>query len=192
MILFTLQSPHHATASERETMSTSRLLGHQSPSPISNAYLQTISHNRTRKRIAMRLPCVGNRRADVLGTRRMVRALRYIPIRFTVRCFTEQVSGLDPEGHQPDLSTTVLYHWDFSKPVGNIRVFFPRESQLRQSRATQPTVHAGCLSVCLIHRTLTRTTGSLSCVCDFFFFFLRTYMHEASVYSLFRRTFGGV
>ena len=49
--------------------------------------------------------------------------------------------------------------------------FFPRESQLRQSRATQPTVHAGCLSVCLIHLTLTRTTGSLSCVCDFFFFF---------------------
>ena len=31
------------------------------------------------------------------------------------------------------------------------RVAFPGESQLRQSRATQPTVHAGCFSVSLIH-----------------------------------------
>ena len=28
-----------------------------------------------------------------------------------------------------------------------IRVAFPRGSQLRQSRATQPTVHAGCFRV---------------------------------------------
>ena len=40
---------------------------------------------------------------------------------------------------------------------------FPGESQLRQSRATQPTVHAGCFSVSIIHRTLTWTTGSLTC-----------------------------
>ena len=31
------------------------------------------------------------------------------------------------------------------------------------SHATQPTVHAGYFSVSITHRTLTRTTGSLSC-----------------------------
>ena len=40
---------------------------------------------------------------------------------------------------------------------------FPRESQLRQSRTTQPTVHAGCFSISIIHRTPTWTTGSLTC-----------------------------
>ena len=44
-----------------------------------------------------------------------------------------------------------------------IRVAFPGECQMRQSRATQPTVHAGCVSVSIIHRTLTWTTGSLTC-----------------------------
>ena len=44
-----------------------------------------------------------------------------------------------------------------------IRVAFPGESQLRQSRATQTMVHAGCFSVFIIHRTLTWTTGSLTC-----------------------------
>ena len=44
-----------------------------------------------------------------------------------------------------------------------IRAAFPGESQLRQSRSTQPTVHAECFSVSIIHRTLTRTTGSLTC-----------------------------
>ena len=52
-------------------------------------------------------------------------------------------------------------------PVGflprEIRVGFPRESQLRHSRATQPTVHAGCFSVSIIHRTLTWLKGSLTC-----------------------------
>ena len=43
-----------------------------------------------------------------------------------------------------------------------IGVAFPWESQLRQSRAAQPTVHAGCFSVSLIHRTGTWTTGSLT------------------------------
>ena len=32
-----------------------------------------------------------------------------------------------------------------------IRVAFPRESQLRQSRATQSTVHAWCFSVSVVH-----------------------------------------
>ena len=41
-----------------------------------------------------------------------------------------------------------------------IQVAFPRESQLQQS---QPTVHAGCLCVPIIHQTLTWTTGSLTC-----------------------------
>ena len=35
-----------------------------------------------------------------------------------------------------------------------IRVAFSRESHLRQSRATQSMVHAGCFSVSIIHRTL--------------------------------------
>ena len=39
---------------------------------------------------------------------------------------------------------------------------FPRESLLRQSRATQPTVHNGCFSVSIIHRALTWTRGSLT------------------------------
>ena len=44
-----------------------------------------------------------------------------------------------------------------------IRIAFPGESQLRQSRTTQPAVHAGCFNVSTIHRTLTWTTESLAC-----------------------------
>ena len=44
-----------------------------------------------------------------------------------------------------------------------IRVAVPGESQLQQSRATQPTEHAGCFSVSIIHQPLTWTTGSLTC-----------------------------
>ena len=44
-----------------------------------------------------------------------------------------------------------------------LRVAFFGESQLRQSRATQPTVHAECFSASMFHRTLTWTTGSLTC-----------------------------
>ena len=40
-----------------------------------------------------------------------------------------------------------------------IRVAFPGESQLRQSRATQPRAHAGCFSGSIIHRTLTWDHG---------------------------------
>ena len=43
-----------------------------------------------------------------------------------------------------------------------IGVAFPEESQLRQSRATQLTVHAGCFGVSPIYRTPTWTTGSLT------------------------------
>ena len=45
-----------------------------------------------------------------------------------------------------------------------IRVAVLEESHLRQSRATHPTVHAGCFIVSIIHRTLTWTTGSLTSV----------------------------
>ena len=45
-------------------------------------------------------------------------------------------------------------------PMGNSGCFFPGESQLRQSRPTQPTVHAGYVSVSIIHRTLIWTTGA--------------------------------
>ena len=44
-----------------------------------------------------------------------------------------------------------------------IRVAFLGESQVRQSGATQPTVHAGCFSVSIIHPTPTWTSGSLTC-----------------------------
>ena len=43
-------------------------------------------------------------------------------------------------------------------PIGflpwEIRVAFPGESQLRQCRGTQPTMHAGCFSIFIIRRTL--------------------------------------
>ena len=46
--------------------------------------------------------------------------------------------------------TTVLYQWDFSHGKSSC---LPRGSQLRQSRATQATVHAGCFCVSIIHQT---------------------------------------
>ena len=58
------------------------------------------------------------------------------------------------------LFTTVLSHGDFSH--WEIRVSFPWESHLRQSRATRPAVHAWCFCVFKIHRTRTWTTGSLT------------------------------
>ena len=44
-----------------------------------------------------------------------------------------------------------------------IQVTLLGESQLQQSRATPPTVHAGCFGVSIIHQTLTWTKGSLTC-----------------------------
>ena len=43
------------------------------------------------------------------------------------------------------------------------QVAFPEESQLRQSRATYPTLHTGRFNVSTIDRILTRTTWSLTC-----------------------------
>ena len=44
-----------------------------------------------------------------------------------------------------------------------IWVAFPGESQLRQGCTTQPTMHAGCFSVSIIHQILAWTTGALTC-----------------------------
>ena len=41
-----------------------------------------------------------------------------------------------------------------------IWVAFPGESQLQQSRTTQPRVHAGCFKCSILHQTLTWTTGT--------------------------------
>ena len=56
----------------------------------------------------------------------------------------------------PLLSNLKLLPWEN-------RVVFPGESQLRQSRAIQPTVRAGCFSFSITDRTLTWTTGFLTC-----------------------------
>ena len=73
--------------------------------------------------------------------------------------------------YQPMISVTLCTgHPFFLKtfyntvvPVGflpwEIRVAFLRESQLRQSHATQPRMLAGCFGVSIIHWTLTWTTG---------------------------------
>ena len=61
----------------------------------------------------------------------------------------------------------VIFFYNCIVPIGflpwEIRVAFPEESQLRESCATKSTVHAGCFSVSMIHRTLTGITGSLTC-----------------------------
>ena len=44
-----------------------------------------------------------------------------------------------------------------------IRVAFPGESRLGQSRATQPMVHAGYFIISIIQRTLTGIRASLTC-----------------------------
>ena len=46
---------------------------------------------------------------------------------------------------------------------GKIRLLFRGESQQRQSCATQPIAQSGCFSSFITHRTLTWTTGSLTC-----------------------------
>ena len=61
-----------------------------------------------------------------------------------------------------------VFFYNCIVPLGflpqEIRVAFPGESQLRHSRATQPVVNVGCLSVSIIHPTLAWTSGSLTCV----------------------------
>ena len=76
---------------------------------------------------------------------------------------------MQPDGRQFSSFTCLFLLYIFFNnrivPMGflsrDIRVTFPGENQLRQSRATQPTVHAGCFSVSTIHRTLTWTAASL-------------------------------
>ena len=58
-------------------------------------------------------------------------------------------------------SSSVLSYWDFFN--GKFGLLFPRKSRLRQSRATQSTVHAGCFSVSIFHHTMTCATESLTC-----------------------------
>ena len=55
------------------------------------------------------------------------------------------------------------YIHSFIFPHEKNRVAFPGESQLRQSRATHLRVHAGCFCVSIIQRTLTWSTGFLTC-----------------------------
>ena len=43
-----------------------------------------------------------------------------------------------------------------------IQTAFTQESQLQQSGPTQPTAHAGCFQVCIIHQILTWTAGALT------------------------------
>ena len=49
-----------------------------------------------------------------------------------------------------------------------IHVALPKDSQLRQIRGAQPTVHTGCFRVSVIHRALTWSTGSLTWICELF------------------------
>ena len=60
----------------------------------------------------------------------------------------------------PFSPTTELSHWDFFH--GKFWSISPGKASC-DSRATQPTVRAGCFCVSIIHRTLTCTTGSLTC-----------------------------
>ena len=70
------------------------------------------------------------------------------------------------EGHIKNYKKKIILQHCFV-PLGflqwEIRFGFPGGSQLRESRATQPTVHAGCFSIFIIHRILIWTTGSLTC-----------------------------
>ena len=90
--------------------------------------------------------------------------------------YTEQPKLRYKSGYELTLSiwnrTLYFFFWQLYCIVQlgflprGIRVAFPGESQLRQSRATKPTVHAGLFSVSIISRTWTWTT----CVCDLFAF----------------------
>ena len=82
----------------------------------------------------------------------------------TVTTVTSATSTLLQHGHINYITFTLyncIVQMEFLPR--EIRVAFRGESQLRQSRATQPTMHAGCSGVSIIHRTLTWTTGSFTC-----------------------------
>ena len=71
--------------------------------------------------------------------------------------------------YQGETQVRVWFYWSWQAslchvlPHWEIRASVPGESQLQQSRATQRTVHAGCLSVSLIHRTQTWRTVHRRC-----------------------------
>ena len=77
-----------------------------------------------------------------------------------------------------------------------IQVAFPGESQLQQSSTTQPMLHAGCFSITIIHQTLTRITGSLTCICDLFacitYGDLGLWSHPKKIFFFFFFFLGGV
>ena len=80
-----------------------------------------------------------------------------------------QLQHKRPELHFGVTCYSLLFYFTFFNGIARmgflpreIRVAFPRESQLRQSRATQRTMHAGCFSVSIIHWTLAWTIGSLT------------------------------
>ena len=66
----------------------------------------------------------------------------------------------------------LLSQWEFLSH-GKFGSLFQKESQLQQSRAIQTLinykVHAGSFRVSVIHRTLTWTTSSLTCVRDHYY-----------------------
>ena len=71
-----------------------------------------------------------------------------------------------PDG-RPPLCYCILLSNKCIVPLGFLpwetQVAFPGESQLLQSRTTQPMVHAGCVNVSISHQTLTWTAGALTC-----------------------------
>ena len=83
---------------------------------------------------------------------------------------TKAVGGMKAHYGMKDMKLLFFFFFYFLQlycpsgisPMGNSDAF-PWESQLRQSRATQSTVHPGCFSVSIIHRTLTWTAESLTC-----------------------------
>ena len=89
-----------------------------------------------------------------------------ISVRELIFTLKEKAGGESMVEHSPKILADPFTFFNCIVPMEflpwKIQVAFPRESQLRQSRATQPTVHHGCSSVSIIHRTQTWTTGSLT------------------------------
>ena len=80
------------------------------------------------------------------------------------------------------LFTTVLSQRDFSHGKFGLLSLGTASCD---SHATQPTVHVGCLSVSIIHQTLTRTAGSLTCaqilMCEIAHGGVRTHVRESAL-----------
>ena len=73
------------------------------------------------------------------------------PFLFCLLCFSPVPAARRTQS-QDFQTPSVLSHGDFAREKFS-------ERQLRRGRATQPTVHARCFSVFILHRTLTWTTG---------------------------------